>query len=233
LGTSAGSWAGGSLRLGVRWKDAIEALGPKIPRLPDPRTGRLRRLAAELFGEERAAGLRAVVCSVPRMRRTVLDGADYPLADIVAASSAVPGLLAPHKVGSHRFVDGGVRSMVSADLAEPADHLLVVAPIAGPMFGPAGRIAERILRREMDQWRANTPGGQLWLIRPNRSIASIAWRPGQLFSTDRAKRAYDLSYAQGTGIFARWTEAYGRNNGAAYGRSSTLSTPSARESNRR
>jgi hypothetical protein len=115
--------------------------------------------------------------------------------------------------------------MVSADLAGPADHLLVIAPIAGPMFGPAGRIAERILRREMDRWRAANPGAQLWLIRPNRAIASMAWRPGQLFSTAKAKRAYELSYHQGTRILARWVDVYGRN--------STFSTPSARESNKR
>ncbi len=209
LSTSAGTWAAGALSLGVRWQDAIDILGPQIPRLPDPRSGRLRSLAADVFGERRAPTMRAVVCTLPRMRRLVLSGADYPLADLVAASSAVPGLLAPHRIDGKRYVDGGVRSMVSADLADAADHLLVLAPIAGPMFGPAGRIAERVLRREMGEWNKANPDGHLWLIRPNRAIAGLAWRPGQLFSLDRATRCYDLAYAQGAAILSRWGDAYG------------------------
>lgn len=209
LGTSAGSWAAGAIGLGVRWADAIEALGGDIPRVPDPRSGRLRAVAAEIFGERRAPNMRAVVCSLPRLQRVVLAGADHPLADLVAASSAVPGLLAPHRVGGRRFVDGGVRSMVSADLADPAEHLLVVAPIAGPMFGPGGRIAEGVLRREMRDWRRTNRGGELWIIRPNHAIAALARRPGQLFDADRARRCYDLAYEQGAGILQRWGQQYG------------------------
>ena len=208
IGTSAGSWAAGALGLHVRWAEAIEALGDDVPRVPDPRSGRLRAAAAEVFGERRAPNMRAVVCELPRLRRVALSGADYPLADLVAASSAVPGLLAPHRIGPRRYVDGGVRSMVSADIADPAEHLLVLAPIAGPMFGPGGRLAERVLRREMREWRDANPGGHLWLIRPNRDIAALARRPDQLFSIDRAKRCYDLAYAQAAGILSRWGDEY-------------------------
>jgi NTE family protein len=204
LGTSAGSWAAGALGLGVRWHDAIALLGDDIPRVPDPRSGRLRAVAAEIFGDRRAPNMRAVVCSLPRLRRVVLSGADHPLADLVAASSAVPGMLAPHRIGGRRYVDGGVRSMASADIADAADHLLVMAPIAGPMFGPAGRFAERVLRREMREWRDANPGGQLWVIRPNHAIAALARRPDQLFDPERARRAYDLAYSQATGILSRW-----------------------------
>ena len=43
IGTSAGSWAAGALALGVRWHDAIDLIGDDIPRVPDPRSGRLKR----------------------------------------------------------------------------------------------------------------------------------------------------------------------------------------------
>lgn len=209
LGTSAGSWAAVALELGVRWRDAMGLVSAEIPRLPDPRSGRLHRVAQDLFGDRYAPGVRAVVCSLPRLRRVVLSGAEFPAADLVAASSAVPGLLAPHRVGGTRYVDGGVRSMVSADLADPAQHLLVVAPIAGPMFGPAGRVTEGVLRREMRQWRSHNEGGKLWLIRPNHAIADLARRPDQLFAADRASRCYDLAYEQAAGILDRWDVAYG------------------------
>ncbi len=212
LGTSAGSWAAASLGLGVRWRDAMDLLGPEAPRLPDPRSGRLRDVAAELYGDRRAPNMRAVVCSLPRLQRIVLSGADVPAADLVAASSAVPGLLAPHRINGRRYVDGGVRSMASADLSAPADHLLVLAPVAGPMFGPAGRLAERVLKREMREWRDDHPGGQLWLIRPNREIAALARRPDQLFDGERAMRAYDLAYVQGAGILERWTDERGQQS---------------------
>ncbi len=195
--------------MGIRWHDAIGQLGADIPRTPEPRPGRLRAVAAELYGEQRVPTMRAVVCSLPRLRRVVLSGADHPVADLVAASSAVPGMLAPHRVGGRRYVDGGVRSMVSGDLADPARQLLVMAPMAGPMFGPAGRLAERSLRREMRTWRAHNPGGRLWLIRPNHAIAALARRPDQLFDIGLAREAYELAYAQAAGILTRWTSEYG------------------------
>jgi NTE family protein len=213
LGTSAGVWTAGALELGVRWADAIEIMADEIPRVPDPRPGRLRAVAADIFGERRAHGMRAVVCSVPLLRRVVLNGADHALADLAAASSAVPALLAPHRIGRRLYVDGGVRSLVSADLADPARHLLVLAPIAGPMFGPAGRVVEEVLRREMRQWRRTNRDGQLWLIRPNRAIAALARRPDQLFYADRARRCYDLAYEQGAGILERWRQVYGAEAG--------------------
>lgn len=209
IGTSAGTWATGALELGIRWETAIDIIGGDIPRLPDPRPGRLRSVAAEIFGERRAPGMRAVVCSLPRLRRDVLSGADFPLVDLVAASSAVPGLLSPHRVGGTLYVDGGLRSMVSADRADPADNLLVVAPIAGPMFGPAGLLAERVMRREVGHWQRQNPHGHFWLIRPNRAIAALATLPTHLFDIDRARRCYDLSYAQGSGILQRWQAGRG------------------------
>jgi NTE family protein len=207
IATSAGTWAAGALALGVRWEQAVSIIGADVPRMPDPRPGRLRGVAAEIFGERRAPSMRAVVCSLPRLRRELLSGADYPLADLVAASSAVPGLLSPHRVGGTLYVDGGVRSMVSADRADDAQNLLVLAPIAGPMFGPAGRLAERVLRREVGHWQRANPAGAFWLIRPNRAIAALARLPNNLFDIERAKRCYELSYAQGTGILQRWRES--------------------------
>jgi NTE family protein len=215
VGTSAGSWAAGAVKLGVRWDAAVEAIGHDIPRLPNPLGGRLREVAVEIFGERRAPGMRAVMCALPRLSRVLLNGEDHALADLVAASSAVPGLLAPHRIDGTLYVDGGVRSMVSADRADPAQNLLVLAPIAGPMFGPAGLIAERIMRREVRHWEKDNPGGTFWLIRPNHAIAALARLPNNLFDLDRAKRCYELSYAQGTGILRRWTE---QNDATSTGR---------------
>lgn len=205
IGTSAGSWAASSLRLGVRWSE-FEPFEADIPRRPDPREGRLRESAVQLFGERLVPGVRAVACPLPRMRREILSGAELPAADLVAASSSVPGLLAPHRIGDKRYVDGGVRSMVSADLADPADHLLVLAPLAGPMFGPAGWLIERSLRREMTEWQRHNADSEIWLIRPNHAIAALARRPDQLFHGERARECYELAHQQGLGVLRRWEQ---------------------------
>ncbi|MCP2339082.1 patatin-like phospholipase family protein [Actinomadura rupiterrae] len=55
-----------------------------------------------------------------------------PLVDAVAASCAVPGIWPPVTVGDVRYIDGGIRSIVNADLAAGFDIVLVVAPLADP-----------------------------------------------------------------------------------------------------
>ena len=39
-------------------------------------------------------------------RRHILQGGDHPLADLAAASSAVPGLLPPHRVAGRLYAEG-------------------------------------------------------------------------------------------------------------------------------
>jgi NTE family protein len=99
------------------------------------------------------------------------------------------------RVGGRLYVDGGVRSLVSADQAGSARHLLVVAPIAGPMFGPGGRAMELMLRRELARWQRST-GGKAHLLRPNAQIAALARQPLHLFDKERAVAAYPMAYAQ-------------------------------------
>lgn len=204
LGTSAGSWAATGLALGLRFETAIASIADVIPRFPDPRPGRLQTIAAELFGADTLCPTVSVVVSaLPWFRRTVLSGGEHPVADLVAASSAVPGLLAPHRVAGRRYVDGGVRAMASIDLAEPARRLLVVLPLAGPMFGPFGRLVERRVGNELADWQNRVPDGEAVVVRPTPDIAALARRPDQLFDASRAVRCHELAYAQGTGLVRR------------------------------
>src|SRR4051812_8169039 len=136
LGTSAGAWVASCLATGVGFSELCTV--PQL-RLPNPRPGLLRGIAGDIFGDARSDYVTASAVRMPLSRRVLLSGAAHRLADIVAASSAVPGLFAPVRIGRHAYVDGGVRSLVSAHHATAARRLLVVAPIAGPMFGPAGR----------------------------------------------------------------------------------------------
>ena len=186
LGTSAGSWVAAATALDVPFSDLVRLA---VPRFPNPRSGVLANSAAVVFGQKRDSNVHVVACSLPRLHRTELSGANFPLATLVAASSAVPGLLAPQRVGRHLYIDGGVRSGVSVDLATPADLLVVIAPLAGAMFGPFGGFVERKMDREMDIWR-QAGGKHILVFSPNQITSDIAKWPQDLFDKDKAVEAY-------------------------------------------
>ena len=192
LGTSAGSWVASCLATGTTFEQ-LRAL-PDL-RVPNLARGLLRGLATEVFGSATAATVQAAAVRIPTGGRVLLRGDEHPLADVVAASSAVPWLFAPARIGRHFFADGGVRSLVHADYAPEADHLLVVAPVAGPMFGPGGRAMDLKLRAETRRWQGRT-GGQVHLFRPDRRVAALARHPLDLFDKARAAAAYPIAYEQ-------------------------------------
>jgi NTE family protein len=57
------------------------------------------------------------------------EGGDVSLVDAVAASCAVPGIWPPITIGGRRYMDGGIRSVLNADLAVGHDVVLILAPI--------------------------------------------------------------------------------------------------------
>ena len=57
-------------------------------------------------------------------------GAD--LVDAVTASCAIPGIWPPVTIGPARYIDGGARSVVNADLAAGYQRVLILAPMADP-----------------------------------------------------------------------------------------------------
>jgi predicted acylesterase/phospholipase RssA len=192
LGTSAGSWVASCLATGTPFQALCDL--PPV-RVPNPRPGRLQMLAGEVFGDARSARVSVSAVRLASGRRVILSGAEHRLADLVAASSSVPTLFAPTHLLGRRYVDGGVRSMVSADQAPAAEHLLVVAPLAGPMFGRAGRVVEALLNREIGRWKGAT-GGQVHVIRPNKALAALPRHPLDLFDHEMAQAVYPLAREQ-------------------------------------
>ncbi|MET7752010.1 patatin-like phospholipase family protein [Micromonospora sp. NPDC005367] len=65
------------------------------------------------------------------------------LVDAVGASCAVPGVWPPVTIGDRRYVDGGMRSPVNADLAAGARRVVVLAPTTAA-FGPMPRLAAQV-----------------------------------------------------------------------------------------
>jgi hypothetical protein len=88
-----------------------------------------------------------------------------------------------------------VRSAVSVDLAPPANTLVVIAPLAGAMFGPFGSMVDKRTRSDITNWK-HSHGGEVLLFAPNESGATLARRPDQLFRKQIALDAYEVGRAQ-------------------------------------
>ena len=200
LGTSAGSWTAAALALGLSYDDFADLDPPPVPtRKRDALIDRARAV----FGDAMHPLVAVSAVAVRSGRRHILDGDRYPLADLVAASSAVPGLFPPYRLEGRLYVDGGMWSTTSVDAAAHAESVIVIAPLAGPNTGLVGRGAGLMLERELRGWRRRHPERRITLIRPNREMAGLAGRtPLSLFDADRARTVYPLAYEQGL----RWAQ---------------------------
>jgi hypothetical protein len=190
FGTSGGAVAAAATRAGVS-HDQVATTVSHV-RLPNRRPGYLRALSAELFDQCRDPLLWTSVVRLATGQRTRLCGADHPVSAIVAASCAVPTLAAPERLGRHRYVDGGIRSCVSADLAPAAEHLIVVAPVLAPSFGPFGILLRAQLGAEIRRWKHRN-GGRLTVIRIETEFARRIRRWADLFDRGLAAEAYDYA----------------------------------------
>jgi NTE family protein len=70
-----------------------------------------------------------------------------PLSHAVAASCSDPGVWPPVTIGGRRYIDGGIRSPVNADLAAGCERVVVVAPMRSG-FGPSVPLASQVASLE-------------------------------------------------------------------------------------
>jgi NTE family protein len=114
------------------------------------------------------------------------------LVDAVGASCAVPGVWPPVTIGDHRYIDGGVRSPVNADLAAGCDRVVILAPVTAS-FGPS---------------RTSRPPAGALLIRPG-TAAKRAFGRNVLDPAHRAAAAR-AGHAQAAQDSARVAAIWGR-----------------------
>lgn len=199
LGTSAGAWVASMLALGIDYDELDRIDAPSVP----TRQPVLVEAAESVFGDARHHLVSITAVRLRSGRRRLLDGGEHRLADLVAASSAVPGLFPPHRVDGELYVDGGMWSATSVDAGASADDVIVIAPLAGPVLGPVGRTAGVLLAREIRGWQRRHPDTRITMIRPDSAIGRLAGRnPLGLFDGDRGRAVYPLAVEQGL----RWGE---------------------------
>jgi NTE family protein len=141
-------WAVMRSRQAVPFRQRIGAMALKAK---TPTEAERRKVIAGRLGDLSWPAQRLLItaCDAYSGEFKVFDsGSGVSLVDAVGASCAVPGVWPPVTIGGTRYIDGGTRSATNADLAEGADRVVIIAPIAVG-GGPVGRLADeaRLLGR--------------------------------------------------------------------------------------
>jgi NTE family protein len=128
-----------------------------------------------------------------------------PVERAVGASCAVPGLFPPVSIDGARYMDGGVRSGTSADLAQriEPDAVLVVAPIGWTGTG-IHVLAAKQLAQEMGA--LESAGARVRLIEPDDAARG---HMKNLMDPAEAPAAADAGRAHGARIAASVGETWG------------------------
>jgi NTE family protein len=121
----------------------------------------------------------------------------------VASSCSVPGVYPPITIDGRRYIDGGMRSAVNADMATGYDFVVVVA-IRVAMAGEAAERARKALDAELQVLRDG--GARVELVTPDEASVS-AFGPN-LMDMRRRPQAAEAGLAQGraaaTALRAVW-----------------------------
>ncbi|MDP1874317.1 patatin-like phospholipase family protein [Phenylobacterium sp.] len=87
----------------------------------------------------------------------------------VASSCSVPGVYPPVTLKGRRYIDGGMRSSLNADMAKGHDLVVLVQVRGGASAGPAAEAMARQLDEEIAA--LNASGAQVVLISPDAGSA--------------------------------------------------------------
>jgi NTE family protein len=184
-------WAGGRTRDPVRARARVGAMAVAA-RTPSE-ASRRAVIEARLPAREWPARRLLVTAVEASTGEFVVFDADsgVSLVDAVGASCAVPGVWPPVTIGERRFVDGGMRSSVNADLAAGARRVLVVAPTTAA-FGPMPRLSAQVAA-------LREGGASVLVVSPDKAARTAIGRnvldPARRAGSARAGRAQAAAVA--------------------------------------
>lgn len=120
-----------------------------------------------------------------------------PLDRAVASSSALPGFYPPISIDGARYMDGGVRSMLNADLAKGFERVVVIScfDLSSPFTAPDPvKALNSALNGEIEQLRAQ--GSSVELITPDEEFLVLSEYGARMFDASRVPSAYGIAKAQ-------------------------------------
>lgn len=192
VGTSGGSHAAVAIGAQLTF-DEVEAIWTRYIETAGKFWVRAIELTEQLYGGVEVDDVAGVAIRLRWFKRMLLWSDEVRPADLVAASSSPFPFVRPHKIGKHRFIDGGHRSNSSADIAPPAELHVVLAPFATRQQGLIGRLAARQIPKETAKWRAST-GGATMVVTPDDAMYAVKVRGMKDLGDMRiGRRIYELA----------------------------------------
>jgi NTE family protein len=220
VGTSAGSVVGAQLTSDRPLADVVAPITKAPPWAPDELADAAPDLAALLaLGERDLVPEEDFVAHFSflggaawpekfRCTGYALDTARFALWDraagvelhrAVAASCSVPGIVPPVTIAGERYVDGGVRDMLNADLAIGHDVVVAVSCVA--LDPPHGAVPELLagllapVRERIEELRS--AGGEVAVVEPSDEVQELSGWGRHLMDFARTPAAFDAGVRQG------------------------------------
>lgn len=171
------------------------ALAARIVSQPERRAMIASQLSVHTWPKER---LLVVAVDAETGERHVFERTTgAKLVDAVAASCAVPGIWPPVTIGRHRYMDGGVYSTDSADLAVGYDRVLILA--LTPRVPPLAVVPLEAALKTLQ-----SSGARVEAVRPDEATeAAFASVGGNLLDASVRERAARAGREQGRSVTAR------------------------------
>ncbi|MBO0692819.1 MAG: patatin-like phospholipase family protein [Acidimicrobiaceae bacterium] len=155
---------------------------------------------AELAGRAWPEGFKCTAVETASGRFVVWDadsGIDLQLA--VAASCAVPGIFPPVSVSGKRYMDGGMRSSINADMAKGHDTALVLVVVDHAL--PPGlsdpRVELMATRQQAELDDLASSGATVDVIWPDQQLRELTMWGLDLMDTGRAAAAFEAGRRRG------------------------------------
>jgi NTE family protein len=104
----------------------------------------------------------------------------------VASSCSVPGIFPPITIGEQRYIDGGMRSPLNADVVPGADVVVAISVLPTSLPGA-------VMAGELEAVRAS--GSRLELIEGDAAFLELAGAGMHLMDASRGPAAHDLGVA--------------------------------------
>jgi NTE family protein len=117
----------------------------------------------------------------------------------IASSCSVPGLFPPVTINGRRYMDGGMRSPLNADVPVGHSEVVVVSVLpASPIAGLENPMLDAMIEqveKELEVLRSG--GARVALIGPNRELIELSGMGLHLMDASRVPAAIDVGMRQG------------------------------------
>lgn len=166
---------------------------------------------AQLAGRDWPASFRCTAIDARTGALRVWDaGAGVPLDRAVASSCAVPAVFPPVTINGERYMDGGMRTPLNADLAAGHDAVIVVSCLAlalpdgfsDPVFDATAALIEIELAMLRDG------GAGVEIIGPGEEFLNVSGWGAELMNPARVPGAYAAGIRQGSAEADRLKEIW-------------------------